>query len=392
MEFKRNKSLLYITYAIVLAFVLFNYKEVFGVLLDIISLATPFYIAIIIAFILNIPMKKLENLLSKKIKKKNMLRAASLSLTLIITAIIILLFSSFIIPKIAESIVMIFTNLFNYISSLVAIGNNLLNYFHINYSLNFTNIQTLIQQNFDINSLIIKGTDFLSQTGIHIIFQSIGIVGTFINGISAFMMGLYLLANKEVHLAQWKKLITFIFGYKKALSIFDIGAEANHYFNGFVSGQLLECVIFMTLNYIMLKIFSLPFPELIAFIIGISSLVPMFGTFFGFFIGFLLILAAQSKDAFIFVVSFICIQQFEGNVVYPKVVGNAVGISGLYVLLSLVIFGNLFGFFGLLIAVPSMALIYAVGRRVINISLYRQGIEVTYKQISKIKQENKNHV
>lgn len=392
MEFKRNKSLLYITYAIVLAFVLFNYKEVFGVLLDIISLATPFYIAIIIAFILNIPMKKLENLLSKKIKKKNMLRAASLSLTLIITAIIILLFSSFIIPKIAESIVMIFTNLFNYISSLVAIGNNLLNYFHINYSLNFTNIQTLIQQNFDINSLIIKGTDFLSQTGIHIIFQSIGIVGTFINGISAFMMGLYLLANKEVHLAQWKKLITFIFGYKKALSIFDIGAEANHYFNGFVSGQLLECVIFMTLNYIMLKIFSLPFPELIAFIIGISSLVPMFGTFFGFFIGFLLILAAQSKDAFIFVVSFICIQQFEGNVVYPKVVGNAVGISGLYVLLSLVIFGNLFGFFGLLIAVPSMALIYAVGSRVINISLYRQGIEVTYKQISKIKQENKNHV
>lgn len=388
MEFKRNKSLLYITYAIVLAFVLFNYKEVFGVLLDIIGLATPFYIAIVIAFILNIPMKKIENMLSKKIKKKNILRAVSLALTLIITLIIIVLFSSFIIPKIAESIVMIFTNLFNYISSLVSIGNNFLNYFHINYSLSFTNIQTLIQQNFDINNLIIKGTDFLSQTGIHIIFQSIGIVGTFINGISAFMMGLYLLANKEVHLAQLKKLITFIFGYKKALSIFDIGAEANHYFNGFVSGQLLECVIFMTLNYIMLKIFSLPFPELIAFIIGISSLVPMFGTFFGFFIGFLLILAAKSDVAFIFVINFICIQQFEGNVVYPKIVGNAVGISGLYVLLSLVIFGNLFGFFGLLIAVPSMALIYAVGSRVINISLYRQGIEVTDKKISKIKQEN----
>jgi len=387
MEFKRNKTLLYITYTVVLAFVLFNYKEVFTALSYIIGLATPFYIAIVIAFILNIPMTKIENLLSKKIKKKSLLRAAALSLTLIITIMIILLFSSFIIPKLAESITMIFTNFFNYISSLVSVGNNVLKYFHVNYSLNLLSIQTAIQQNFDINNLILKGTDFLSQTGIQLIFQSIGIVGSFINAITSFMMGLYLLSNKETHIAQLKKLIVFIFGYKKALSIFDIGAEANHYFNGFVSGQLLECVIFMTLIYTTLRIFSLPFPELIAVIVGISSLVPMFGTFVGFFIGLILILAAKSDSALLYVICFVCVQQFEGNVVYPKVVGSAVGISGLYVLLALVVFGNLFGFIGLLIAVPSMALIYAVGSRLINLTLYRQGIEVTDKKISKIKQE-----
>ena len=125
------------------------------------------------------------------------------------------------------------------------------------------------------------------------------------------------------------------------------------------------------------------FPELLAFIIGFSSLVPMFGGFVGFGVSFILVLAVEPSVALIFAICFIIIQQFESNVLYPRVVGNAVGISGLYVLFALFVFGNLFGFFGLLIAVPSMALIYAVGSRVINISLYRKHIEVTSTSIKK---------
>ena len=343
MGIKKDKTIMYITYTVVLAFVLFNYKEVLNIIMNIISLATPFYIAVVIAFILNIPMKKIENLLSKKIKKKNILRGASLALTLICTALILVLFFSFIIPKLVESVILIFTNLLNYTSTLVTMINKTLEQLHIHYAMDFSDIQSLIQQNFDINNIIIKGTDFLGQTGFNIIFQSIGLVNTFINGIASFMMGLYLLANKELHITQVKKFITFIFGYKKSLSIIDIGIEANHYFNGFVSGQLLECCIFMTLMYIVLRFIGLPFPELMAVIIALSSLVPMFGTF--------------------------------------------VGLSGLYVLLALVVFGNLFGFVGLLIAVPSMAVIYAIGSRVINLSLYKQHIEVTFNKISKFKDE-----
>ena len=167
--------------------------------------------------------------------------------------------------------------------------------------------------------------------------------------------------------------------------MFDIGAEANHYFNGFVSGQLLECCILMGLMYGGFKITGIPFPELLAFIIGIASLVPMFGGYFGFVVSFILVLAVDSTQAIIFTICFVIIQQFEANVIYPRVVGGYVGISGLYVLLSLVIFGNLLGFFGLLIAVPSMALIYAVGSRIVNITLYRHRIEITDTSIHKIK-------
>lgn len=380
---RKNKTMLYITYAIVLAFVLFNYKIVLSSVGYLLSLATPFYIAIIIAFILNIPMKKIELFYSKKIKKKGLLRGLSIATTLILALMLIVLFFSFIIPKLGESISLIIINIFNYANRLVTLINTTLSHFHINYAINYESIQETLNT-LNLSSFLTSGGESLSSAGISILSQSFGIVGFFISCITSFIMSLYLLANKETHLRQFKKIITFIFGYKQALTIFDIGAEANHYFNGFVSGQLVECCILATLMYCGFRLTNMPFPELLAIIIGLASLVPMFGGFVGFGIAFLLVLAVDPSKAIIFTICFLIIQQFEANIIYPRVVGGAVGISGLYVLLSLLIFGNLFGFFGLLIAVPSMALIYAVSSRVINIGLYRRRIEVTDKTIKKI--------
>lgn len=382
---KNNKTMLYITYAIILAFVVFNYTTVFSVLGYILSLATPLYIAIIIAFILNIPMKKIEHLYGKKIKRKGLKRGLAIATTLILALLLIVLFSSFIIPRLGESISSIITNIFNYSNRLVTMINDTLAKFNVNYAINYDSIQQALA-NLDLNNLLSKSGDFLGNAGINLLFQSIGIFGFFINVITSFIMALYLLANKETHLRQLKKIVTFFFGYKESLVIFDIGAEANHYFNGFVTGQLLECCILTSLMYIGFRLTGLPFPELLAFVIGIASLVPMFGGFVGFGISFVLVLAVDPTKAIIFTICFVIIQQFEANIIYPRVVGGAVGISGLYVLLSLVIFGNLFGFFGLLIAVPSMALIYAVGSRLVNISLYRKHIEVTDHSIKKIQQ------
>lgn len=383
---KNNKTMLYITYTVLLAFVIFNYETVFNVIGYIFSMATPFYIAIIIAFILNIPMRKIEYFYGKKIKKKGLLRGLSIATTLILAIILIILFSSFIIPKLAESITLIITNIFNYSNRLVTLINDIFARFNLNYAVNYDSIQQALSS-MDFNNMLSQSSDILGSAGIQLIFQSFGIFSVFINTITSFIMALYLLANKETHLRQFKKVVTFLFGYKESLVIFDIGAEANHYFNGFVSGQLVECCILTSLMYTGFKLTGLPFPELIAFIIGFASLVPMFGGFVGFGISFVLVLAVEPSRAIIFTICFVIIQQFEANIIYPRVVGGAVGISGLYVLLSLVIFGNLFGFFGLLIAVPSMALIYAVGSRVVNISLYRKRIEVTDKTIKKIKDE-----
>lgn len=378
---KNNKIIAYITYTVILSFVIFNFSTVINELGHILSLATPFYIAIVIAFILNIPMRNIENLYGKKIKKKSVKRGLALATTLVLAFLLIFLFSSFLIPRLGESITLIISNIFNYSNRLVVLINETLASFDIDYAINYDSIQEALSS---LNLASFLPSDDSSSGTLNLIFQTFGFFSVFINAITAFIMSVYLLANKETHIRQLKKIVTFLFGYKRALIIFDIGAEANHYFNGFVSGQLLECCILTVLMYIGFRLTSLPFPELLACIIGIAALVPMFGAYASFMINFILILAIDPTQAIVFTICFLFIQQIEGNIIYPRVVGNAVGISGLYVLLSLIVFGNLFGFFGLLIAVPSMALIYAVGSRVVNISLYRKNIEVTDQSIKKM--------
>lgn len=380
---KNDKTIFYITYTIVLAMVLFNYKSVVSAIQYIFSLATPLYIAIIIAFVLNIPLKKIESLLSNKIEKKSKLRGISILITLAIVFIILGLFASFIIPKIGESLTIIFTNIYNYTSTFVTTINDILAKMHIDYTVDAATIQNAIT-GLDVDSLLTTSGSKLGSASINILIQSLGLFNLFLNTLTSFIMSIYLLANKEAHIRQLKKIVAYFLGYKKSAVVFDISSEANHYFNGFIYGQLLECIILIIAMYIGFRITNIPFPELIAVIIGIASFVPMFGGFAGFGIGFILILAVDAKMALVFTLCFTIIYQFESNVIYPRIMGGVVGISGLYVLLGLVIFGNLFGFFGLLIAVPSMALIYAVGSRLVNLSLYRRGIEVTSTYIKQV--------
>ena len=197
-------------------------------------------------------------------------------------------------------------------------------------------------------------------------------------------MSLYLLSSKEKHTMQLRKIVLYIFKKDRAIHIFQIAAEAHHYFTKFVSGQLLEATIFMTIVYIAMRILSIPFSEIVGLIAFVFSFIPMFGSFFTLVIGSILVSAAAYDKLLLFVIVFVSLQQFEGNIVYPRVVGKSVGISGLFVLLGITVFGRLFGFFGVLIAVPLTAFIYAFLDRIINISLYRQHIEVTETEILEV--------
>ncbi|MCD7949850.1 MAG: AI-2E family transporter [Erysipelotrichaceae bacterium] len=382
---KNNKIIAYITYTIILAFVVFNYKTVWEALTYIFSLATPLYIAITIAYLLNMPMKYIEEFYEKYIKKKNLRRGLAVATTLILAFLVIILFISFLIPRVIESISLIISNIYNYSNRLVTLFNETMVSLNINYAINYESIQETLN-NLDLTSFIQANNE--SSGTLDLIVQTFGFFSVFINGITAFIMSIYLLFNKEGHIRQLKKVVTFFIGYKRSQRFFEIGAEANHYFNGFISGQLLECLILGIMMYIGFRIVSLPYSELLASIIAIAALVPMFGCYASFAVGFILVLAVDPMKAAAFAVVFFIIQQIESNIIYPKVVGDAVGLSGLYVLLSLIIFGNLFGFFGLLIAVPLMALIYAIASRVINISLYRNHIEVTDKVIKTFTDED----
>lgn len=397
-----DKIFQYITYGIVLAFILFNFSSVWNLFLTVLGLAKPFYIAIVIAFIINIPMRLVERLLKKGRKKwkkehpdsvlpsffKDNLRGIAMAITIVCLLILLIMFFSFIIPRIGESFSLLFSNLDNYARRLSVYVTSLCKEFNIDYSLSMKDVQKWFAS-IDLSTILATAGNLLGNRDFKTTEVVSNIGGSLVTAVTSFFMALYLLANKEKHLGQGRKLIAYFLGHKRAGMVFDIASEANHYFNSFVTGQMLEATCFMVEVYIAMRLFRMPFPELIAIMAFLFSFIPMFGNFITFFAGLILVAAAKSKSMILFAIIYLCLQQFEGNVVYPKIVGKSVGISGLFVLLGITIFGNLWGMIGVLIGVPLTALIYAVISRVINIGLYQKHIEVTYNNLYKLDENGK---
>lgn len=397
-----DKIFQYITYAIVLGFVLFNFEDVWSLFLTVLGLAKPFYIAIVIAFVINIPMRLVERLLIKAKNKwvkehpdtkipsilKEGTRGLAMGITIVCLLVILIMFFSFIIPRIGESFSLLFSNLDNYARRLSVYVTSLCKEFNIDYSLSMKDVQKWFAS-IDLSTILSTAGNLLGNPHFKTTEVVTNIGGSLVTIITSFFMALYLLANKEKHLEQGRKLVAYVLGHKRAGLAFDIMSEANHYFNSFVTGQVLEATCFMLEVYVAMRIFRMPFPELIAIMAFLFSFIPMFGNFITFFAGLILVAAAQSKSMVLFAIIYLCLQQFEGNVVYPKIVGKSVGISGLFVLLGITIFGNLWGMIGVLIGVPLTALIYAVISRVINIGLYSKHIEVTYNNLYKLDENGK---
>lgn len=367
------------TFIIIFSATVFNFKTVFGTLLQFIMLFKPLYYGIAIAYVLNLPMKKIENFLKKHVKKESFfyskLRGISVLLTLIGTIILIILLVSVIIPKLASSAALLFNNLEVYLTTLIQYVNRLLDYFNIDYDVS----SAYFIQYFDN----LKWDDVIKNVGIwlttgatSVISTSMNFIGSFATWFSAFILSLYLLTAKETYIIQLKKVIAAIFSNKQTEYIFKIGKKANHIFSGFIGGQLLEAIILGFLCYVTMLLFKFPFPELIATLVGITSLVPMFGAMFGMAFGCVLIFAINPLQSIWFIIYFQILQQLENNLIYPRVVGGSVGISGIYVLLSLLIFGALFGLIGMLIAVPVTALLYTVTSETVHAILDKKNVHV----------------
>ncbi len=387
---RKDQFLFYIIFAIIFAYIVFHLNNVLDWLLSVASLATPFYIALVIAFLLNIPMRGFEHLfdrLGKKIKlfnfKKDTKRVVAIFSTLAVFVLIIVLFTSIIVPRIGDSISMIFSNLNDYAVRLANWLNKMTRTFHLKKTYTTSDVNNFFDS-VNLNTILSTLGNFVTSddnASTASVVNSIS--GTTVTTITAFFMAVYLLFNKEKHITQFRKVLCYFFGAERAVQILEICEEGSHYFNSFITGQVLEATVFMTEIYIMTKVFHFPFAELIAVCAFLFSFIPMFGSFLTLCIGTVLVAAADSKDIFLFIVLFVITQQFEGNVVYPRIVGKKVGISGLYVLIGITFFGNLWGIFGVVAGVPITALLYATLSRLINISLYRRGIYVTREHIAK---------
>lgn len=375
------------TFTVLLIFILLNLGDIFTVIGKCLHALRYLFYGIIIAYIFNQPIKLIENIMTKHLKPTNFIykkkRSFSIILTIIMFIILVIVLASLIIPNLIESLVSLITNTSVFLRSVFQNIDQIFVYFNLDFRLadvssikdlinmplqnSVSQLLTILSKN--INGIMINATNALSQFGL--LF-------------TGFIFSLYLLSHKETFLRQLRKVIAAICGYNISLIIFDYAHKTNQTFSDFISGQLIEACILWILYYLTMRLLGFPYPELIATIIALFSFVPFFGPIAAMCIGAILILSKDFLQAIWFMIYFQVLSQFEDNFIYPKVVGESVGLPGIWVLLSILAFGDLFGLFGIVVAVPTSACLYTFFSEIIHRILKKRHLKVTETTIEKI--------
>jgi len=200
------------------------------------------------------------------------------------------------------------------------------------------------------------------------------LMGTF-NMLIGLIVSVYVLVSKDVFLAQTKKIICALLPAQKANSLMDIGRYAHKTFGGFLSGKIIDSLIIGILCFIGMSILKLPYALLISVIVGVTNVIPFFGPYFGAIPSAFLILLVNPMQCLYFVIFIFALQQFDGNILGPHILGNATGLSGFWVVVSILGFGHLFGVVGMIIGVPTFAVFYTLVADAVQKRLERRGIE-----------------
>lgn len=342
---------------ILFAWALMNLDAVMEFLRKVLSLFSPFLIGGGIAFLINVILSPLERCWNRVCKKApaKMTRPVCLTISAVLMVGILFAVVFMMIPSLRESIDELIQNIPIYVDEIGRWWADTV-HFAAKYSI------VLPEYAIDSDLLIEKITTFINDEGSGIITVTWGAAASILSGLFdvflAFVFALYLLAKKEVVAAHLKKLIATVFPQTRAKRLLSIASLTNQTFTNFVSGQLTEAVIIGVLCFFGMLILRIPYAGAVSAFVAVTALVPIFGAWLGGGFGTFLILLAEPIKAMWFIIYLLILQQVEGNLIYPKVVGKSVGLPGLLVLVAVTIGGGAFGVWGMLFSVPVCAVLY----------------------------------
>ncbi|MFT4105312.1 MAG: AI-2E family transporter [Lacrimispora sp.] len=351
-----------IVFAVAAVVIGWNYSRVLALGVRLFGLITPFLVGGVMAFILNVPMKWIEKMLPLK-EDSRLRRPLSLCLTLILVIGILLLVTFVVMPELFHTVL----SLQNSIPAFLAgVREEAEKMFASNPEIG--NYINTIQV--DWKSFLERVVGFVTTGAGSVLSSTLSAAMSIISGVTTFGIGLvfaiYILLQKETLSHQIKKLMAAFLPEEVMERTLELLKLTNDTFSNFLAGQCLEAVILGTMFFVALSIFRLPYALLIGVLIAFTALIPMFGAFIGLAIGAFLMLMVKPLDALIFLIIFLVLQQIEGNLIYPHVVGNSVGLPSIWVLVAVTIGGSALGIVGMLVFIPLCSVLYAVLREVVN--------------------------
>lgn len=356
--------------AIVFYILLQNLPAVLGWLSWFLQIFSPFFIGIAIAYLLDIPVRFFARTLFKKQKRSRIL---SIILTYAVALGLVVLLVVSIIPQLADSISALVTNLPRYLANLRDLAGTLTEMMHLDEGA--------------LDGIIVSYSDLINWVGNWIKGAAPDIVdwtvrfgSGIISGLTALIASIYMLASKSKLLGQIKKIVYAAIPKRGADEIYRIADISNRVFAGFISGKVIDSVMVGIINWIFMFIvdqffLDMPYALLISVLVGVTNIIPFFGPFIGAIPSALILLMVNPWSALVFIIFTLVLQQVEGNIISPKILGDSVGLPALWVLIAIIVGGGVGGFAGMLWGVPVAAVLYTLISDVVAHRLKKKNLD-----------------
>lgn len=386
MKFRFEKKYLYwgltaffvIAASILFYYVVFHRANLFSGFAKIMKISMPIIDGFVLAYLFTPIMNRIEKRIIKPLyvwakkstddaKNKKRIRGFSIIITLMFVLIVLYEFLNLVIPELVRSVQSIIFQFPVYINNLSNWALGLLK--------NNPDLEDMVDSLIDqYSEKVIEyfNTNLLPQVNALIKTLSISVLGffkSFWNFIIGFIISIYLLGSKEKFAGQAKKIAYALFERKNANEIIQNFRFVHNTFIGFLSGKIIDSIIIGIICFVCTSIIGTPYAILVSVIIGVTNMIPFFGPWIGGIPSALLVLMVDPRQALYFIILILIIQQFDGNILGPKILGDSTGLSGFWVIFAITVFGGLFGVFGMIVGIPIFAVIYAGIRALVHRSL-----------------------
>lgn len=367
INLEKNKKTIIelIIFTVVIIFAFVNIEALWSFITYIIKIFMPFIIGVMIAFVLNVLLNVVENKLFKKLNEKNgkvwkkIKRPTSLITTFIIIIALIAFILGLLIPQLQNTATIFTENFDSYKKESIKILDKI--------GIDDKDIKVL---NKNIEKIKEEVTSYVGDNKQEIVQTTFGVASSVVGTITSLVLGIvfaiYILLKKEDLARQSRKVLKAYLPEKKEKRIREIANLSNKTFGNFISGQCLEALIIGALCFIGMFILQIPYASTISVLVGFTALIPVFGAFIGTVIGAFLILMVDPTKAIIFIIFILILQQLEGNLIYPKVVGKSVGLPGIWVMVAVTVGASIAGVLGMLLSVPICSVLYSILKTDVN--------------------------
>lgn len=373
---KKIRGLIIFTALLVVC--LWKYDVVFEFLGFVFHVTLPFILGGAFAFVLNVPMNFIqrhlfpERITCKSRVVKKLARPVSMILVLLLVTGVLSVVILVLMPQLGRTFASLGTNIQEFVPQ---VQTWLETVFKDNEQIH----SWLKSLDFNWNKIMELGMDFFRVGAGNMLDSTITVARSIISGLTtfliAFVFACYILLQKEKLNVQVRKVLFAFVPRGKAEASLEVFSLTYRTFSSFLTGQCVEAVILGSMFVIAMTLFRLPYALLVGVVIAITALIPIFGAFIGCVIGAFLIFMVDPVKALMFIVLFLVLQQIEGNLIYPHVVGSSVGLPSIWVLAAVSLGGSLMGVVGMLIFIPIVSVVYALFREIVYLKLKQQKID-----------------